>query len=69
VVEALNCLNPLERSVLMMRFGFSGDNPKSLAECALAVGISRERARQLEARALKKLRHSSQVSGLKEYLN
>ena len=69
VVEALNCLNPFERNVLIMRYGFTGDNPKSLAECALALGISRERARQLEARALKKLRHSSQVSGLKEYLN
>jgi RNA polymerase primary sigma factor len=69
VIEALNYLNPLERSVLLMRFGFGNEGPKSLAECAMVLGVSRERARQVEARAMKKLRHNSQLTGLKEYLN
>ena len=69
VIEALSYLTAHERSVILMRYGFSGDKPKSLAECAMGLGVTRERARQLETRALKKLRGNSKVGQLKEYLN
>jgi RNA polymerase primary sigma factor len=69
VIDALTYLTPHERSVILMRYGFGGDKPKSLAECAIALGVTRERARQLETRALKKLRGNSKVGQLKEYLN
>jgi RNA polymerase primary sigma factor len=45
-----------ERELLEMRFGIAGDEPMSLAEIGQRLGISRERARQLEAQALKRLR-------------
>ena len=56
-VEALlGTLTERERAVLWLRFGFADDNPRSLEEVALAVGITRERVRQIEKTSLSKLR-------------
>ena len=52
----LETLPSRERSLLEMRFGLTGEEPLSLAEVGQRMGISRERARQLEAQALKRLR-------------
>jgi len=68
VEEALSTLSPYEQTVIKMRFGLSQDKPSSLVECAVSLGISRERARQLENRALKKLRRNSRISPLRDYI-
>jgi RNA polymerase primary sigma factor len=56
VREALNGLTDRERLVVELRHGLDGKPPRTLAEVGEALGISRERARQLEAQALRKLR-------------
>lgn len=56
VREALNGLTDRERIVVELRHGLDGKPPRTLAEVGEALGISRERARQLEAQALRKLR-------------
>ncbi|HEY9759048.1 MAG TPA: sigma-70 family RNA polymerase sigma factor [Oculatellaceae cyanobacterium] len=68
VDEALKTLTPHERAVIQLRFGIGTNSPKSMAETALAIGITRERAKQLETRALRKLRRNSKVLPLKDYL-
>jgi RNA polymerase primary sigma factor len=49
-------LNEKEKSVLVMRFGFDGENPRTLEETGQILGVTRERIRQIEERALKKIR-------------
>jgi RNA polymerase sigma factor (sigma-70 family) len=56
VQEALSMLNPRERDVVSLRFGMQDGQERSLAEVGRALGFSRERARQVEASALAKLR-------------
>lgn len=56
VETMLDTLTERERAVLRLRFGFADDNPRSLEEVALAVGITRERVRQIEKTSLSKLR-------------
>jgi RNA polymerase primary sigma factor len=58
--EALNAhLSPREAEVLRLRFGLVDDTPRTLNEAAVALGISRERVRQIEAEALQKLRDTA----------
>jgi RNA polymerase primary sigma factor len=54
--EALTALNPRMRMVLERRFGLAGGKPETLEEVGSSLGITRERVRQLEARALRELR-------------
>jgi RNA polymerase primary sigma factor len=54
--RALDSLNPRMRRVLALRFGLDGESPKTLEEVGSGLGITRERVRQLEARALRELR-------------
>ena len=68
VDEALKTLTTHERAVIQYRFGLGTNSPKSMAEAALALGITRERAKQLETRALRKLRRNSKILPLKDYL-
>lgn len=57
VNESLLQLTPREREVLRLRFGLDTDDPRSLAEVGRALDISRQRARELEQSALRRLRH------------
>ncbi len=59
VEEMLAVLDDRERHILGLRFGFDGDEPMSVVDVAAAVGLSRERIRQLEHRAVAKLMHPS----------
>jgi RNA polymerase primary sigma factor len=56
LAEALSRLNPRMRHVLALRFGLDGEKPRTLEEVGSGLGITRERVRQLEARALRELR-------------
>ncbi len=67
LAEALLHLNPRMRRVLAMRFGLEGQTPKTLEEVGVDLGITRERVRQLESRALRELR--SVAPGLQFYLD
>lgn len=66
--EQLNTLTPREKEILEMRFGLGGEGDSTLEDCAKKFGVNRERIRQLEARALRKLRHESRSGKLLEML-
>jgi RNA polymerase primary sigma factor len=63
---ALEQLNPRMRRVLSLRFGLDGESPQTLEEVGTQLGITRERVRQLETRALRELRQAA--PGLEHYL-
>jgi len=63
---ALEQLNPRMRRVLSLRFGLDGEHPQTLEEVGSQLGITRERVRQLETRALRELRAAA--PGLEHYL-
>ncbi|MBW1710405.1 MAG: sigma-70 family RNA polymerase sigma factor [Deltaproteobacteria bacterium] len=65
---ALDTLSPREKQILCMRFGLGDEDVCTLEKVGQALNISRERVRQLEKRALKRLRHSSQRHKLKSYM-
>jgi RNA polymerase primary sigma factor len=65
---ALQVLPPREREVLTLRFGLLDGRSRTLEEVGRHFGITRERARQIEAHALSQLRQSPQVRSLSEYL-
>jgi RNA polymerase sigma factor (sigma-70 family) len=56
LANALSHLNPRMRRVLALRFGLDGERPQTLEEVGVGLGITRERVRQLESRALRELR-------------
>ena len=66
IAEAMDRLNPRMRFVLAQRFGLDGASPQTLEEVGAGLGITRERVRQLEARALRELR--TVAPGLEFYL-
>jgi len=66
--EVLSTLSPREAEVLKMRFGLLGEKPATLEEVGKRFGVTRERIRQIEAKALKRLRHSSRRKKLQDYL-
>ena len=61
-------LNERERQVLGLRYGLTDGTPHTLEEVGLEVGVTRERIRQIEAGALRKLRHPSRTSRLRDIL-
>jgi RNA polymerase primary sigma factor len=67
--EALQKLSEKERQILSLRFGLADDNPRTLREIGDALGISRERVRQIENQALAKLRRGAEARSLQSYLN
>ena len=66
--EVLNTLNDREKKVLIMRFGLEDGRPRTLEEVGRAFGVTRERIRQIEAKAIRKLKHPSRSKKLKDYL-
>ena len=56
-----------EQKVLRMRFGLDDDDPKTLEEIGKVFGVTRERIRQIEAKAIRKLRHPSRLNQLKNF--
>lgn len=69
VEEVLATLSDRERKVLEERFGLKDGRPKTLEEVGKLFVVTRERIRQIEAKALRKLRHPSRGNKLKDYLN
>lgn len=68
VGQVLDSLSDREKKVLMMRFGLEGEKPKTLEEVGSRFGVTRERIRQIEAKALRKLRHPSQKKRMQDFL-
>lgn len=67
--EVLATLTDREAKVLRMRFGLDGKNPMTLEEVGREFGVTRERIRQIEAKALRKLKHPSRRKKLQDYLD
>ena len=67
--EVLNTLTAREKSVLKLRFGLEDGRTRTLEEVGKEFNITRERIRQIEAKALRKLRHPSRSKKLKDYLD
>jgi RNA polymerase primary sigma factor len=66
--EVLSTLTPREQRVLQLRFGLEDGWCRTLEECSLEFSVTRERIRQIEAKALRRLRHPSRSRQLREYL-
>ncbi len=69
IEEVLCTLTPREEEVLKLRFGLHGGTCHTLEEVGNMFGVTRERIRQIEAKALRKLRHPSRSRKLKDYLS
>ncbi len=68
IEEVLDSLDEREAKVLSLRFGLMGETPKTLEEVGKIFNVTRERIRQIEAKALRKLRHPSRRKKLQDYL-
>ncbi|MFQ5987680.1 MAG: sigma-70 family RNA polymerase sigma factor, partial [Dehalococcoidia bacterium] len=68
IEDVLSSLNARERRVLQLRFGLEDGRSRTLEEVGREFGVTRERIRQIEAKALRKLRHPSRSKKLKDYL-
>lgn len=69
LLEVMDTLTPREKKVLQMRFGIDDGRPRTLEEVGREFDVTRERIRQIEAKALRKLRHPSRSKRLKDYLD
>ncbi|MCC6876595.1 MAG: sigma-70 family RNA polymerase sigma factor [Sandaracinaceae bacterium] len=69
VIRALKVLTPREEKILRMRFGIGSTEVRTLAEVGEMFGVSRERIRQIEALALRKLRQSSDEAALRSFVD
>jgi RNA polymerase primary sigma factor len=68
LAEVLSTLTPREEKVLRLRFGLEDDRSRTLEEVGKEFNVTRERIRQIEAKALRKLRHPSRSKKLKDFL-
>ena len=66
--EVLDTLSEREKKVLILRFGLDDGRPRTLEEVGKEFNVTRERIRQIEAKALRKLRHPSRSKKLRDYL-
>ena len=66
--EVLDTLSDREKKVLILRFGLDDGRPRTLEEVGKEFNVTRERIRQIEAKALRKLRHPSRSKKLRDYL-
>jgi RNA polymerase primary sigma factor len=67
ILSILDSLQPREKEIIVLRFGLGDDQPHTLEEVGRIMGLTRERVRQLEARALKKLREPEAAKQLMAY--
>ena len=67
--EVMKTLTPREAKVLKLRFGLEDGKSRSLEEVGREINVTRERIRQIEEKALRKLRHPSRSKKLKDYMN
>ncbi len=68
LADVLSTLSPRERDVLRLRFGMDDGRQRTLEEVGQLFGVTRERIRQIEAKALRKLRHPNRSKRLREYV-
>jgi RNA polymerase primary sigma factor len=69
ILEVMAGLSPRERDVLRLRFGLDDGRQRTLEEVGQLFGVTRERIRQIEAKALRKLRHPNRSRRLREYID
>ncbi len=69
LISVLDTLTPREEMVLRLRYGIDDGHPRTLEEVGKEFGVTRERIRQIEAKALRKLRHPVRSKKLKDYVN
>lgn len=69
IMHTLGLLNQREKNILISRFGLNGNKKKTLEEIGKNMGFSKERIRQIEGIAIRKLKEQSEIRHLKEYLN
>jgi RNA polymerase primary sigma factor len=67
--KVLNTLTPRETEIISLRYGIGVGYPSTLEEVGKKFGVTRERVRQIEAKAIRKLRHQSRNKSLREYLD
>jgi len=67
--SVLGTLSEREADVVSMHFGLTDGQPKTLAEIGKVYGVTRERIRQIESKAMSKLRNPSRSNALRDYLN
>ena len=67
--DVLNTLTPREKDVLRLRYGLEDGRERTLEEIGKSFGVTRERIRQIEAEALRKLRHPACSKKLKDFLD
>ena len=68
LIEVIKSLTEREQKVILLRFGLEDGKPRTLEEVGKVLGITRERIRQIEAKALRKLRNPSKTKRLKDFL-
>ena len=68
IMEVLGTLNPRERRVLELRFGLIDHRPRTLEEVGQEFGLTRERIRQIEGNAMRRLRHPARTQKLRDFL-
>ena len=69
LTEVLDTLTPREEKVLRLRFGLDDGRARTLEEVGREFNVTRERIRQIEAKALRKLRHPSRSKKLRDFLD
>ncbi len=69
LMEEMGALTERERKVLILRYGLDGETPKTLEEVGRIFRVTRERIRQIEAKAIRKLHHPNRSKKLRDYLN
>lgn len=68
IADVLDTINERERAVIEQRFGLKDGNPRTLEEVGRQFNVTRERIRQIEAKALRKLRHPSRIGKIRGFL-
>ena len=69
LLNVLKSLTPREERVITLRFGLEDGRSRTLEELGREFNVTRERVRQIEAKALRKLRHPSRAKRLRDYLD